>query len=124
MKINFEWNKIAERGQSAIGYVDVYELLNMNKAIAIIHYLPQYEQVQQRVMFTLIIEGDKINWTEGIISSIFEDAESRILNVEYFKFNNYNSLDFMDTQVFTVKNIDNFDYLSHGDYKFINTDDK
>lgn len=124
MKMNFEWNKIAERGQSAIGYVDVYELVNNNKAIAIIHYLPQYEQTKQRVMFTLILEGNKTNWTDGTISRIFEDAESRILNVEYFKFNNYNSLDYMDTQIFTVKSIDNFDYLNHGDYTFIKTDNK
>ena len=124
MKMNFEWKKIAERGESAIGYIDVYELVDKNKAIAIIHYLPQYEQTKQRVMFTLILEGDKTNWTDGTISNIFEDTESRILNVEHFKFNNYNSLDYMDTQMFTVKSIDNFDYLNHGDYTFIKPDKK
>ncbi|KAB2915993.1 MAG: hypothetical protein F9K23_09685 [Bacteroidetes bacterium] len=122
--MNFEWKKIAERGQLAIGYIDVYELVNKNKAIAIIYYLPQYDETKQRVMFTLILEGDKTNWTEGTISNIFEDAESRILNVEHFKFNNYNSLDYMDTQMFTVKSIDNFDYLNHGDYTFIKPDKK
>ena len=75
-------------------------------------------------MFTLILEGDKTNWTDGTISSIFEDAESRIFNVEFIKFNNLNSLDYMDTQIFTVKSIDNFDYLSHGDYSFIKIDTK
>lgn len=122
--MNFNWNKIAERGQSSTGYVDVYELADKNRAIAIIHYLPQYEQTKQRVMFTLILEGDKSNWTDGTISSIFEDAESRIFNVEFIKFNNLNSLDYMDTQIFTVKSIDNFDYLNHGDWSFIKTDNK
>lgn len=62
-------------------------------------------------MFTLILEGDKTNWTEGTIPNIFEDAESRIFNVEFIKFNKLNSLNYMDTQIFTVKSIDSFDYL-------------
>jgi hypothetical protein len=119
--MNFEWEKIAEKGQYPIGFIDIYELMNKNRAIAIIHYLPQHESVKQRVVFTLILEGKKTNWTDGTISRIFEDVENRILNVEYFKFNNYNSLDYMDTQIFTIKSIDDFDYLNHGDFTFIKT---
>jgi hypothetical protein len=122
--MNFEWNKIAERGQSATGYVDVFELVGTNKAIAIIHYLPQYEQTKQRVMLTLILEGSKTIWTDGTLSRIFEDAEYRILNVECEKFNNFNSLDYMDTQMFTVKSIEDFDYLSHGDQALMKPDKK
>ncbi len=118
MELNFEWKRIAERGQASIGYIDVFELIGKNKAIAIIHYLPQYEHTNQRVMFTLILEGNKSNWTDGMISNIFEDAESRIQNVEFEKFNNWNKLDYMDTQIFTMKNIEDFDYLNHGDYTF------
>ena len=117
--MNFEWKNIAERGQYSTGFIDIYELIQKPKAFAIIYYLPQYEQTKQRVLFTLILEGEKINWTKGMISNIFEDAENRIKNAEYFKFNNFNSLEHMDTQIFTVKNIDNFDYLNHGDFTFI-----
>jgi len=46
----------------------------------------------KRVVFTLILEGKKRDWTEGSISNIFEDAENRIKNVEYFRFNNSNTL--------------------------------
>lgn len=117
--MNFNWNKIAERGQSSTGYIDVFELVEKNRAIAIIHYLPQFEQTKQQVMFTLILEGDKSIWTDGTIDSIFEDAERRIFNVEFIKFNNLNSLDCMETQMFTVKSIDDFKYLKHGAWSFL-----
>ena len=119
MRLNFEWKKIAERGQSSIGYVDVFQLIGTNRAIVIIHYLPQYEETQQRIMFTLILEGSKSNWTDGMIDGIFEDAEKRIFNVEFDKFNNLNTLEYMDTQIFTIKSIEDFEYLNHGDLKFI-----
>jgi hypothetical protein len=116
--MNFEWKKIAEKGQYEIGFIDVYEIVYKLKAIAIINYLPQFEQKKQRVIFTLILEGIKSNWTEGTISNIFEDVENRIKGVEYFKFNNFNSLDYMDTQIFTIKRIENFNYFNHGDLSF------
>lgn len=117
--MNYKWKQIAERGEFGIGFIDIYELMMVRKAIAIIHYLPQFDQVKQRVVFTLILEGKKNDWTDGVINNIFEDVESRIKNVEYFKFNNYNSLDYMDTQIFTIKSIADFDYLNHGDFSFI-----
>ena len=46
--MNFEWKKIAERGQYEIGFIDVYQLVYKLKAIAIINYLPQFEQKKQR----------------------------------------------------------------------------
>jgi len=52
----------------------------------------------------------------------FEDAENRIKNVGYFKFNNFNTLEYMDTQIFTVNKIEDFDYFNHGDQTFINSD--
>ncbi len=117
--MNFEWKQIAERGEYAIGFVDVYELVGEKKAIAIIRYLPQHSETKQRVVFTLLLEGEKEGWTKGMISDIFEDAENRIKNAEYFKFNNFNSLDCMDRQIFTLRKIDDFDYLGHGDYNFL-----
>lgn len=119
--MNYNWRKIAERGQYGIGFIDVYELVGFKKAIGIINYLPQFDQVKQRVVFTLILEGLKTDWTKGTINGIFEDVENRIKNVEYFKFNNYNSLEYMDTQIFTIKSIDDFDYMNHGDFSFIDS---
>lgn len=118
--MNFEWKRLAERGQSETGYIDVYELIGRKKAVAIIHYFPQYEIKRQRVMLTLILEGERTSWTDGNIDSIFEDAEFRIKNVEFVKFNNLNELKFMYTQIFTIKSIEDFDYLKHGDMGFDN----
>jgi hypothetical protein len=120
--MNYEWKQIAERGQYGIGFIDIYELVNKQKAIAIIHYLPQHSETKQRIVFTLILEGKKRDWTEGTISNIFEDAETRIQNAEYFRFNNFNALEYMDTQIFNIKNIEDFDYFNHGDQAFINSD--
>jgi hypothetical protein len=117
--MNFEWNRIAERGQTATGYIDVYELMGRQKAIAVIHYMPQHEFKKQLVVLTLILEGTKSSWTDGTIDRIFQDAEFRIKNVWFEKFNNYNELKLMYTQLFTVKSIQDFDYLSHGDMSFI-----
>jgi len=116
--MNYEWKQIAERGQYELGFIDIYELVYEKKAIAIIHYLPQHTQVKQRVVFTLILEGKKGDWTNGIINNIFEDIENRIKNIEYFKFNNFNSLEYMDSQIFIIKQIQDFDYFSHGDFSF------
>jgi len=55
-------------------------------------------------------------------STICEDAENRIKNVGYFKFNNFNTLEYIDTQIFTLNKIEDFDYFNHGDQTFINSD--
>lgn len=117
--MNFKWKQICERGQYETGFIDIYELPTANKAIAIINYLPQFEHKMQRVLFTLILEGYKKDWTEGLVNQIFEDAENCIKNSEFFKFNNLNKLEYMDTQIFSVKNIESFEYLKHGDYTFL-----
>ncbi|HWD86793.1 MAG TPA: hypothetical protein VG367_01620 [Mucilaginibacter sp.] len=116
--MNFEWKKLAGRGQYEIGFIDVYKLIYRKKAIAIIYYLPQHSDKQQRVILTLILEGEKLNWTDGDLNGIFEDAENTIKNAEYFKFNNFNSLEYMDTQLFTIKSIEDFQLLNYGDFSF------
>lgn len=117
--MNFVWKQLAEKGQYGIGFIDVYELQGQRKAIAIINYLPQHSETKQRVILTLILEGDKVSWTDGTLHSIFEDAEHRIKSAEGFKYNNFNSLDYMDTQILTIENLTEFDYLNHGDYTFL-----
>ena len=116
--MNFTWKEVVSRGQSATGFIDVLELENKGKAIAIIHYLSQHTHTEPRIIFTLILEGNKINWTTGIIASIFEDIENKILLKTSRNLTTFNSLEYLDTQIFTVSNIDDFDYLSHGDSSF------
>jgi hypothetical protein len=73
-------------------------------------------------VFTLLLEGKKRDWKKGNVSNIFEGAENRIKNVGYFKFNNFNTFEYMDTQLFTVNKIEDFDYLNHSNQIFINSD--
>jgi len=43
-----------------------------------------------------LYKGRKRDWIKGIISSIFEDAENRITNIGYLKFNNFSTLEYID----------------------------
>ena len=117
--MNYSWTKIAERGQFETGFIDIFKLQLHKKAIAIIYYLPQHTHKNKRVVLTLILEGSKGEWTEGVLRRIFDDAESGIRNSEGFKFNHVNKLEYMDTQVFITKNIEDLDYFNHGDFNFL-----
>lgn len=117
--MNFEWTKIAERGQYGNGFVDVYETNIIKKAVAIISYLPQFKDTDQKVVLTVLLEGKKNDWTDGKIKSIFQDVEERITNVQDFKFNVYNSLEYMTTQVFVFEKLDNIDFINMGEYTFM-----
>lgn len=110
---------LAEKGQFDIGFVDVLEFVEReNKAIMIIHYLPQSGAEKQRVLLTLLLEGQKRDWTEGTLASFIEDAKTHINQVEIVKFNSFDNLKYMDTQIFVIQNLDNFEYLNHGDVGF------
>ncbi len=116
--MNYNWERKAERGQYETGFVDIYELVDEKKAIVIIYYLSQHEHTKQRVILTVILEGKKENWTKGDIRNIFEDIEYTITKIDHTKLNSIHTLEYLDTQIFTVKSIEDFDYLSHGDYNF------
>jgi hypothetical protein len=118
--MNYNWNKKIDQGQYENGFVEAYEtIVNNNKALAIITYLPQYEDKEDKnIVLTLILEGEKENWTEGTVKNIFFDVEDRVKEVESFKFRVFSSLDFMMTQIFFTEKIHDFKYLNSGEFTF------
>jgi hypothetical protein len=112
------WKKQNSRGQDALGYVDIYETDGTDKVISVIHYLPQHTHTQQRVVLTVVLEGERSKWTDGTIDGIFEFAENEVKANSLTKFKNQTVLPHLDTQLFTVKNIEEFEYFNHGDKSF------
>lgn len=118
--MNLTWNTIAERGQYETGFVDAFQtILKGKKAVAIITFLPQFEDKDQKVLFTLLLEGKRHEWTQGTINDILEDVENRIKNMENLRFRIFNSLEYMTIQIFNLNNIEDFECLNIGDYTFI-----
>ena len=117
----YNWIKNTDEGQYQNGFVEVYETsINENKIIAIITYLPQFEDKQkQNIVLTILLEGEKDKWTEGTVKNILFDVEDRIKEVENFKFRSFNSLDFMMTQIFYTNKLSDLNYLNSGEYSFI-----
>ncbi len=48
--MNYTWKLIVERGQLALGYVDVFDLKGHGHAIVIIKYLAQHSSDEERVI--------------------------------------------------------------------------
>lgn len=119
METNFVWLKLDDRGQQATGYIEVYELIGANRAIAILHFMSQHTHVKGRLSLTLLLEGNQNNWTKGTVDRIFEDVENRIKAVEYDRFKDFEPLKQIDTQIFTIKSINGFSYLNHGDWAIL-----
>ncbi|MBB1194049.1 hypothetical protein DNC80_10280 [Flavobacterium sp. SOK18b] len=120
--MNYTWNKITDRGQYENGFVEVYEAsINSKKAVVIITYLPQFEDKKdQNIVLTVLLDGEKESWTEGIIKNILFDVEESIKEMENFKFRHFNSLNFMMTQIFYTEKLSELKYLNSGDYSFLN----
>lgn len=118
--MNYTWTLIKEYGQYEFGFVDVYKTIIENKnAFVIINYLPQFEDKDQKVISTLLLEGEKNNWTEGQVKSILFDCQDRIESVSNFKFRIFNKLEYMTIQTFYIKEIQNLEFGSSGDFTFI-----
>lgn len=109
--MNYNWNKTNTRGQSHIGFVDTYELNLQNNAILIIHYLSQINGKNPIVMVTVLLEGEKSDWSKGKINDILQDSGDLVKNNSL----NYN-VGFLNTQLFYLENLNDFSYLNHGDY--------
>ncbi|RBW57143.1 hypothetical protein DS884_11190 [Tenacibaculum sp. E3R01] len=117
--MNYKWTKEVEYGQYENGFVDVFQtVINGNKAFAIINYLPQFKDKDQKVLTTLILESNKDNWSKGTIKDILFDCEDRIKNVANLKFRVFNKLDYMTIQTFFIKDIENFEFGTNGDFSF------
>jgi hypothetical protein len=119
--MNYNWAEIIDKGQYENGFVEVYETsINKNKVIAIITYLPQFEDKQdQNIVLTIFLEGEKNQWTEGTIKNILFDVEDRIKEVENFRFRVFSKLDFMMTQIFYTSKINDINYLNSGEFSFM-----
>lgn len=118
--MNYNWIKSTDEGQYENGFVEAYQTsINNKKVSAIITYLPQYkDKKDQNIVLTVLLEGEKKDWTEGTIKSIFFDVEDRIKQVENFKFRSFNSLDFMMTQIFYTEKLNELKYFTSGDQSF------
>lgn len=117
--MNFDW-EITENGQYEHGFVDVFKTtIDGKKAVAIINYLPQFEDKDQKVLTTILLETPKNFWTEGKVKSIIYDCEERLREVSYFKFRAFGILDYMTIQTFFIKQIDDFELGTNGDFSFI-----
>ena len=68
--MNFDW-EIEGHGQYEHGFVDVLRTtIDSKEVVAIINYLPQFEDKDQKVLVTILLETPKIFWTEGKVKSI------------------------------------------------------
>jgi hypothetical protein len=117
--MNFQWKTVVEHGQYEHGFVDVFQTtIDGKKAVAIINYLPQFEDKDQKVLTTLLLEGPKNIWTEGKVKSLLYDCEDRLRDVSYFKFRAFGKLDYMTIQTFFIKQLDDFEFGTNGDFSF------
>jgi hypothetical protein len=119
IKMNYQWKSLAERGQPAFGFVDVFKLTGRGTAVVIIKYLAQHTDPQQRIVLTVLLEGKRGQWTDGMIDGINEDVENRIRVLELVKFTKFNTLDHLEAYYFYIQSLEGLDYISHGDLGFI-----
>ena len=118
--MNYQWKKIVERGQYETGFVDVFNaVINEKKAYTIINYLPEFEDKAQKAVVTFLLEGQKSNWTERQVKDIFYDCEDIVKRDVSTKFKVFNNLENIITQTFCIKEIDQFDFVTNGDWSFI-----
>ncbi|RYE17960.1 MAG: hypothetical protein EOP45_14865 [Sphingobacteriaceae bacterium] len=117
--MNFDWRIIAEKGNHDEGYVDIYVKDSFGRAIVVLTFLPQHSDITPRILIAVFLEGSIKDWTKGIIASIFHDAEDYIKNVMNTRFRYIDVIDNVQQQIFTIKNVDEFEYINHGDYNFI-----
>jgi hypothetical protein len=116
--MNYIWEKLTETGQYGDGFIDVYQSVFCKKAIVIINYLPQIDVKSQRVLLTLLLEGNKADWKPAISNNILKDVEMRVKNMENFKFNVFNSLEYMTVQTFYLNKLDNIDFSNFTNRQF------
>lgn len=119
--MNYNWETIENYGQYENGFVEVFRTtINDLIAIAIINYLPQFkdEDEDQKVITTLLLEGEKNTWTEGKVKNILYDCEDRIRDISNFKFRIFNRLKYMTIQTFHFKDLKDFQFGNNGDFGF------
>ncbi|GAA0193408.1 hypothetical protein GCM10009122_56340 [Fulvivirga kasyanovii] len=117
--MNFDWKTITEQGQYEHGFVDIFlTTIEGRKAYVIINYLPQFNDKDQKVLTTLLLEGEKTFWTEGRVKWILHDCEDRVKDVSNFKFRVFNKLDYMTIQTLFIPKIEDLNLGTSGDFGF------
>jgi hypothetical protein len=121
-KFTYEWEKIEDKGQPAIGFVQIYvSSANGHNLKAIINYLPQFPDSDQkrRAHVTLFFEGKKENLTDGMFHWIYDDIYELIKLYESDKFKDSEPIEQFMIQTLVLDEIPDFSLLSHGDYSGI-----
>lgn len=121
-KFTYNWEKVEDRGQPAIGFVQIYvSSADGHNLKAIINYLTQFPESDQkkRAHVTLLFEGKKENLTDGMFHWIYDDLYELIKLHESDKFKDYEPIEHFMTQTLVLDKIPDFTLLSHGDYSGI-----
>lgn len=105
-------------GQHAIGFVDIFELDNYKKATCIVNYLPMFNELYRHVHVTILIEGKSGDWTDCEVKELLNDICDYVKEKENDKFKYGNKLSYINTQMFYIDKIKNFELLNHGDFAF------
>lgn len=118
--MNYTWTKQIEKGQRAIGYIEIYTTnANGIHIKAIINYFPNLEQFAKNKVChaTVFFESEKQNITDGFFHWIYDDLLYLVSTQENVKFETgTNDFNMMITQTFITRKLPVFGYFTHGDY--------
>jgi hypothetical protein len=122
VNMNYSWRKTLEKGQKAIGFLEVYiSVIEGRNVAAIVNYLPQFpdSNYQKDAHITLLFEGQRTDITDGFFHWMYDDICDIVKSNEKMKYQeSAKSLSYLLTQTFLVDKIPDFEYLTHGDYGF------
>jgi hypothetical protein len=120
--MDYEWKKIEEHGQPAIGFIEVYETIIecRAKVLTIINYFPQLPSsgYEQQATVTFYHEGAKETITDGLSHSIKDDLCEIIKNNEekMYPQKTEKKIKHTQMQIYLVDKMPKLNYFSHGDY--------
>jgi len=123
--MDYEWKKIEEHGQPAIGFIEIYktDINDQAKVLAIINYFPQlpFSDYEQQATVTFYYEGTEETITKGLFNSINNDLCEIILNNEkkMYPQETDKKIDQTLIQFYIVDKLPKLNYYSHGDFGII-----
>ena len=120
--MNYTWRKTFEKGQNAIGFIEVYtSVIKGRNVTAIVNYLPQFpdSSYQKDAHITLFFEGQRADITDGLFHWMYDDICEIVKSNEEMKYQaSARALSYLLTQTFLVEKMPDFEYFTHGDYGF------
>ena len=117
--MNYNWETTLEKGQTAIGFLEVYESVIKGRNVrALVNYLPQFlDRDEKNAHVTLFFEGARTELTDGLFHWIYDDLCDIVKSNEAMKYQERGKpFSLLFTQTFLVDNLPEFKYLTHGDY--------